>query len=399
MKKISLIVATLFLFAHASAQAQGLKKEQIGDTALYNFFQDLKPDYSLVKSQGSGVRVAKSKSNRAERPDHVNNQATNFFPPIFNQSGGSCGSCANVAYMLCYEINTLNNRDAKHNEDYQFPSHFTWLTCSNICPEQTMAEKNGIPSVSVYGGRTYSKYFGLQDTEEKDVGWMQGYDKWYSAMFNRSRAMGKFPYPLDTEEGFELAKDWLWNHCGDEDFQTGGVFVIGVAAGPEYTTFPDTPANREAGVVGINYVTTWGPKYNHALTVCGYDDRVEFDLDGNGVVGEQDKGETGAWIIANSWGQGWASNGIIYCPYEYTYCVGLSGDPWDAAFYHPRKNYRPLRTIKVTMDFSHRPEMLLGAGIAQDTTATKPEESTGFAHFNYTGSTKSGSNEIPMLGR
>ena len=402
MKKISLIVAiaaTLFIFAHASAQAQGLKKEQIGDTALYNFFQNLKPDYSLVKSQGSRVKGAKSKSNRAERPDHVNNQATNYFPPIFNQSGGSCGSCANVAYMLCYEINSLNNRDAKHNEDYQFPSHFTWLTCSNICPEQTMAEKNGIPSVTVYGGRTYSKYFGLQDTDEKDVGWMQGYDKWYSAMFNRSRAMGKFPYPLDTEEGFELAKDWLWNHCGDEDFPTGGVFVIGVAAGPEYTKFPNTPANQEAGVVGINYVTTWGPQYNHALTVCGYDDRVEFDLDGNGVIGEKDKGETGAWIIANSWGQGWASQGMIYCPYEYTYCVGLSGDPWDAAFYHPRKNYRPLRTIKVTMDFSHRPEILLGAGIAQDTTATKPEQSTGFAHFNYTGSTKSGSNEIPMLGR
>ena len=399
MRNFGFVTAALLCMGAVCPTGQSQAQEMpVEDRALYEFFQKIPRDYSLKRS-GSDRMSARSKSAKGVRPDHVNNQATNYFPPIFNQSGGSCGSCANVAYMLCYEINSFYNRDAKHNEDYQFPSHFTWLTCSNICPEQTMAEKNGIPSVTVYGGRTYSRYFGLQDTEEKDVGWMQGYDKWYSAMFNRSRAMGKFPYPLDTEEGFEMAKDWLWNHCGDEDFQSGGVFVIGVAAGPEYTTFPNTPANREAGVVGINYVTTWGPKYNHALTVCGYDDRVEFDLDGNGVIGEKDKGETGAWIIANSWGQGWASNGIIYCPYEYTYCVGLSGDPWDAAFYHPRKNYRPLRTIKVTMDFSHRPEILLGAGIAQDTTATKPEESTGFAHFNYTGSTKSGSNEIPMLGR
>ena len=399
MKKKVLFSVSCFLFSVfyvGVAQAQDMP---IADQELYNFFQNIKPDYTMKSRTLAKRKAAKSKSLRDQRPNHVNNQATNFFPPIFNQSGGSCGSCANVAYMLCYEINSFYNRDAKHNEDYQFPSHFTWLTCSNSCPEQTMAEKNGIPSVTVYGGRTYSKYFGLQDTEEKDVGWMQGYDKWYSAMFNRSRSMGKFPYALDTEEGFELAKDWLWNHNGDEEFQSGGVFVIGVAAGPEYTKFPDTPINREAGVVGINYVTTWGPQYNHALTVCGYDDRVEFDLDGNGVIGEQDKGETGAWIIANSWGQGWASNGMIYCPYKYTYCVGLSGSTWDPAFYHPRKNYRPLRTIKVTMNFSHRPEILLGAGIAKDTTATKPEETTAFAHFNYTGSAKQGSTEIPMLGR
>ena len=393
-------IAATILITVPQAKAQDMPIE---DKALFDFFQSIKPDYTMrsqtLRQRRQAEGMAKSKSLRSERPDHVNNQATNFFPPIFNQSGGSCGSCANVAYMLCYENNSLKNQDGKHNTDYQFPSHFTWLTCSNTCPEQTMAERNGIPSVTTYGGQTYSKYFGLQDTEEKDVGWMQGYDKWYSAMFNRARTMGKFPYALDTEEGYELAKDWLWNHNGDTDFQSGGVFVIGVAAGPEYTKFADTPINQECGVVGLCYVTTWGPKYNHALTVCGYDDRVEFDLDSNGVIGEKDKGETGAWIIANSWGQGWASNGIIYCPYKYTYCVGLSGATWDPAFYHARKNYRPLRTIKLLMDYSHRPEILLGAGIAQDTTATKPEESTAFAHFNYTGSAKEGSTEIPMLGR
>ena len=398
MKHRCTIIAALLcigaIFGLSSIQAQ--EKEEtfpVEDQELLDFFRNIKPDYTMrsrtLQARKSGS--AKSKSTRDQRPDHVNNQATNFFPPIFNQSGGSCGSCANVAYMLCYEINSLKNQDGKHNADYMFPSHFTWLTCSNTCPEQTMAERNGIPSVTTYGGRTYSDYFGLQDTEEKDAGWMQGYDKWYSAMFNRARTMGKFPYSLDTEEGYELAKDWLWNHNGDEDFQSGGVFVIGVAAGPEYTTFPNTPTNQECGVVGKCYVTTWGPKYNHALTVCGYDDRVEFDLDGNGVIGEEDKGEKGAWIIANSWGQGWASEGIIYCPYEYTYCVGLSGATWDPAFYHARKNYRPLRTIKLTMDFSHRPEILLGAGIAQETAT--------FAHFNYTGSAKEGSSEIPMLGR
>lgn len=397
MKRLHKFLASFLaasILTTGGAVAQNFKVE---DRELYDFFQNIPVDYSVGSKRNVGS--AKSGSLRSLRPDHVNNQATNFFPPIFNQSGGSCGSSANVAYMLCYEINSLRNQDGKHNPDYQFPSHFTWLTCSNSCPESTMAINNGIPSVTDYGGQTYSRYFGLQDTEEKDVGWMQGYDKWFRAMNNRARSMGKFQYGLDTPEGIELAKDWLWNHCGDEDFQSGGVFVIGVAAGPEFTLFPNTAANQEAGVMGHHYVTTWGPQYNHALTVVGYDDRVEFDLDSNGVIGEKEKGETGAWIIANSWGTGWCDQGTIYCPYAYTYCVGLSGSAWDPAFYHPRKNYRPLRTIKLLMDYSRRPELCLGAGIALDTAATAPEISTTFSHFNYTGSAKQGSSDIPMLGR
>lgn len=389
---LAVAIAPLFFAEGTTAQ-----NFPVADRQLYDFFENLPVDRSLIFKNTAGM--AKSGGQSRQRPDHVNNQATNHFPPIFNQSGGSCGSSANVAYMLCYEINSLHNRDGKHNADYQFPSHFSWLACNSALPEETITRSNGIPSVTTYGGTTYSRFFGLQDTEEKDWGWMQGYDKWYSAMFNRSKSMGKFPYGMDTPEGIELAKNWLWNHCGDEDFQTGGIFVIGVAAGPEFTEFPDTPANQEAGVIGHHYVTTWGPQYNHAMTVVGYDDRVEFDLDGNGISGEKDKGETGAWIIANSWGTGWCDAGTIYCPYAYTYCVGLSGSAWDPAVYHPRKNYRPLRTIKLLMDHSRRYEIGLCGGVSQDTSSQEPEFTTKFSHFSYSGSVKTGTADVPMLGR
>ena len=369
----------------------------VEDQQLYDFFKNIPVDYSLIIKKANGS--SRSNALKSQRPDHVNNQATIYFPPLFNQSGGSCGSSANVAYMLCYEINSLHNRDGKHDANYQFPSHFSWLACTSTLPEATITTSNGIPSVALYGGTTYSRTFGLQDTAEKDWGWMQGYNKWYSAMFNRAQSMGKFPNGMDTPEGIEFAKNWLWNHNGDEDFQTGGVFVIGVAAGPEFTEFPNTIANQEAGVIGHHYVTTWGPTFNHAMTVVGYDDRVEFDLDGNGVVGEKDKGEVGAWIIANSWGDGWCDAGTIYCPYAYTFCVGKSGDAWDPSVYHPRKNYRPLRTIKLLIDHSRRYELGMCGGIAQDTSATQPEYTTTFSHFYYSGATKTGDADVPMLGR
>lgn len=37
------------------------------------------------------------------------------------------------------------------------------------------------------------------------------------------------------------------------------------------------------------YVADWGSSVDHALSIVGYDDRIEFDLDGNGVKGEKDK--------------------------------------------------------------------------------------------------------------
>lgn len=397
MKRFHKLLSIAFALTLGAGNHVVAQNFPVEDRQLYDFFKSIPVDYSLAPKKASGS--AKSPSAKGQRPDHVNNQATNYFPPIFNQVGGSCGSSSNVAYMLCYEINSLHNTDGKHDPNYQFPTHFSWLACTDVLPESSITINNGVPSVATYGGTTYSRYFGMQDASEKDWGWMQGYDKWYSAMFNRAQGMGKFPYSMSTPEGIESAKNWLWNHNGDDDFQTGGVFVIGVAAGPAYTSFPNTAANQEAGVVGHHYVTSWGPTFNHALTVVGYDDRVEFDLDGNGVVGEKDKGEVGAWIIVNSWGDGWCDQGMIYCPYAYTYCVGTSGSAWDPAVYYPRKNYRPLRTIKVLMDYSRRYEICLCGGVAQDTTATKPEYTTAFTSFNYSGATKTGTADVPMLGR
>ncbi len=43
----------------------------------------------------------------------------------------------------------------------------------------------------------------------------------------------------------------------------------------------------------------------HAVVVCGYED----DMTANG--------ETGYFIIRNSWGSDWGSNGYFYMPYKF----------------------------------------------------------------------------------
>lgn len=342
-----------------------------------------------------------------QRPDHVNNADLRFFPPVFNQDGGSCGSASRIGYMFTYEINAYRGTDASLPENI-YPTHFTWLLTNSHSGKEGMARANGVPNSVVYGGNTYSRLFGNQDCADPDFGWMQGYDKWYSAMFNRIERNSFSPYGLDTEKGREYLKNWLWNHQGDNQYLAGGICGIGVASACKQAEIGDDPdgTNRAAGVVGQKYVTRWGDGVDHALTIVGYDDRIVFDLDSNKVYGERDKDERGAWIVVNSWGNRWANQGFIYCPYKYSFPVRQhEGGAWKPEFYHVRKNYRPLRTLKLNMDYDHRSELKLMVGISSDPSATKPEATIELEHFKFAGDGRTRRDPItpdaatPMLGK
>lgn len=357
------------------------------------------PDYAPPTRTDRSLMVRKTDGEK-QRPVRVNNAANKHFPTIFNQDGGSCGSASRISYMFTYEINALRNADASEPENI-YPSHFTWLLTNSNSSKDGMAIANGIPNIEVYGGRTYSALFGNQDCSDNDFGWMQGYDKWYSAMFNRLGSTANFPVSVQSEEGREAVKNWLWNHNGDDDFAAGGICGIGVASAGTWLRTPNTAKNREIGVNGKYYVGSWGSQVDHALTIVGYDDEIEFDLDGNGVAGEVEKDEVGAWIVANSWGASWCNSGFIYCPYKNAVTRANSNDYYMPEVYHIRKNYRPLRTVKIEMEYSKRSELLLSAGISSDINATVPEKTIQFEHFKYAGDGDGDNVDalMPMLGR
>lgn len=343
-----------------------------------------------------------------KRPDHVNNAETPYFPPVFNQHGGSCGSASRIGYMFTYEIDAYRKADARKTENI-YPTHFTWLLTNSNSGKEGMAMANGVPNAQVYGGTTYSQVFGNQDCSSAEFGWMQGYDQWYAAMFNRISHNSFSPYGLDTEEGRELVKNWLWNHNGDKDFGAGGICGIGVASACKQGTIADDPQgiNKKAGVTGMKYVTRWGDGVDHALTIVGYDDRIVFDLDSNKVYGEKDKDECGAWIIVNSWGDGWANKGFIYCPYKYSFPVRQrEGGAWKPEFYHVRKDYRPKRTLKLRMEYSRRSEIKLSVGVATRADAREPERMVELEHFKFAGDGRTNKKATfgmdaptPMLGK
>lgn len=382
----------LLLAALAAASALPSSAQENVDYKKYpDFSTRVKADRSLLSPMTTSATT---------RPDHLNNADSIYFPPIINQAGGSCGSASRIAYMFTYEINRLRGLDGSLDEN-RYPTHFTWLLTNSNSGKDGMAIANGIPNIVTYGGPLFSYLFGNQDTADPDFGWMQGYDKWYSAMFNRLERTANFPLSVQTEAGREAVKNWLWNHNGNPDYPGGGICGIGVASGGKWLRIPKTEANESAGVTGQYYVGQWGATVDHALTIVGYDDRIEFDLDGNGVAGEKDKDEVGAWIIANSWGEYWCNNGFIYCPYKHAVTTTTTGGYYSPEIYYIRRNYRPLRTIKIKMDYSKRSELKLSAGISADLSATAPTKTTEFEHFKYAGDGDGNGvdAETPMLGR
>ncbi len=54
-------------------------------------------------------------------------------------------------------------------------------------------------------------------------------------------------------------------------------------------------------------------KGSHAMSIVGYDDNIGVDLNHNGKL---EKGEMGAFKVANSWGAGWKNKGFVWMAYD-----------------------------------------------------------------------------------
>ena len=100
MKNRIFLGTVLGLFLTTALQAQDISWDK-----------DKYPDYSPTPTvnktevQSFVKRIRRQNEQGKKRPDHWNNALSNAFPPVMNQSAGSCGSASRIYYMFAHEIN------------------------------------------------------------------------------------------------------------------------------------------------------------------------------------------------------------------------------------------------------------------------------------------------------
>ncbi|MBR4065944.1 MAG: hypothetical protein IKJ97_04250, partial [Bacteroidaceae bacterium] len=196
MKRIKTLIALALALPMAILAQTDVNREKYPD-----YSDKTNPDWSMLK-RADAQKSASRTATAARRPAYVNNAELKFFPPVFNQDGGSCGSASRICYMFTYELNAYRNLSGKISSNY-YPSHFVWLHTNTSSGKNEFVTSIGVPSAATYGGQTYSSLFGYQDCADNDFGWMQGYDKWFEAMHNRMLEPSNFPVHVGTEEGRE----------------------------------------------------------------------------------------------------------------------------------------------------------------------------------------------------
>lgn len=323
-------------------------------------------------------------------PSRVDNSERPQFPPIYRQKWGACGQFAAVASVFTYEMNVLDGKIAD-TDATRFPAHFSWNMVNrseNYGSEAyhgwEVAKRIGIPTAKSYGGVRLEK-IGL---------WPDGYDIWRNAMHHR--VAGYRYTPAVTVEQIDEARGWLYdrNQPNAQGNALGGVFQIdgrmGKGEDRDKVTVQVADGAYEAGQ---GLWTGWSVTgYGHGMACVGYDDRVGYDVNGDGrITNDIDINgdgkvtladwERGAWIVVNSWGQKWSDQGKIYLLYS-----AMTDETWRRGMYMGRvevaRNAPPRVTARLKIACDNRNEMRMTLGIAANPEAKAPEHTYAPQAFN-----------------
>jgi hypothetical protein len=316
-------------------------------------------------------------------PAAVDNRTQIYFPPMFQQTGLSCGQVASVAYGFTYEICRLRNLDAS-NPDNNFPTHFPWNWENGGDGYLGVSYYHTLELLRLVGCPTTTEYGGAYSTGGGSR-WLDGYDSYYAAMHNR--IIGASQIKCDTEEGILTLKHWIDNHLEDSD--VGGIgFFYSQYHYPSNTLPAGTPHEGE------RVIPSWGASPSHAMAIIGYDDNIcwdyngdgqytnNIDLNGDGIIDVRDW-EKGAFLMVNNYSNPY----YAWMMYKSLADPTAQGGIWNNAVHvcHAKESHNVLLTYKVDMYYTKRGRIKILAGMSTDMDATSPDYYMEFPIINYQG--------------
>ncbi len=278
------VLLTAFLAGLVPCEAEGLRESsaelEIASASV------------AMASETPSVAEARRLPETAEPlPSSVDNSLRKWFPPVIDQTGGSCAQASYIGYMFTYEINRLLDRDGFLPEN-RFSYLYTWNFVNDGIDQGSwglngiqLALTNGIMPDYLFPAQSYVEAFK----------WASGYDKYLEAIHYKARRIS--PIEVTSQEGVDKVRECLAEgHIVTFSGHSGG-WTISSYSGHSETAYTDI----------ITTLPTYG---SHAMTIVGYDDTVEFSApDGTS--------SKGAFIMCNTWGESWADRGKVYYPYYF----------------------------------------------------------------------------------
>ncbi|MCT4615764.1 MAG: hypothetical protein N4A49_12940 [Marinifilaceae bacterium] len=355
MKKILLTMACLGCLVLAKAQTvyekypTGAKAQSDQEQRMYN------------KHIKNAVFSNSLKRSRVDEVHFIDNSKLKYFRPIFRQHGGSCAQAAGIGYIYTYEVNCMLDRDSKDMKN-RFSYMFSWNYLNNGKGDGSN-EYEGWNIIRDNGAIVESDW----DTDSY-TRWPNGYDIYENA----------FKYSVEEyttirndrqnyKETITKLKQYLIDHGNGSKY--GGVLTI---SGYAHSLYSD-----DANYTGPSY-TNYDciiPKFSddgaHCMTLVGFDDKVEWDLDKDGEIADD---ERGAFIIVNSWGDSFGDNGRFYYPYKMLSKSSSNGGPFSEFLMVKPKIIEPKLYYKVKMAYSSRNDLSFELGVSVKPGATEPEK-------------------------
>lgn len=304
----------------------------------------------------------------------VDNSKTEFFPPIFDQQGNSCSQASGIRYIFSYHMNALRGTSAANTANV-YSYHYTWNMLNNGTDMGSwyfdgfdLAKDNGVPSLDDFPDESFA-------TNERT--WMTGYDSYFRAMHNRIESYYKIQ--ADAADGLSKIKRVLIDQ--GTGAATGG--LLNFSGKTSNWQVVDYYGSSSTGYKKI--VKLFGDGGDHAMTIAGFDDTVEFDINGDGVIQSDEKG---ALIMVNSWSSAWGDNGRAYMPYKLLtlgYWSGGIGNGDKYVYGIKVTDHKPLATAKVTIKYTSRNDLWFILGVASDASAQTQQKAKTLKVFRKQG--------------
>lgn len=252
-----------------------------------------------------------------------------YFPPILLQKQGSCCSFAGVSYQFTYEMARLNQWNLKSMVDnptllneHIFSPAFIFNMLNHYDEEENYHHGTNIWDVynllMTYGAVKEAKFPSFYNTgrpKPNDIDlvadvWCQDSDALLEALQYR---ISNYEICSFAEESEKTPIDNGPNSQALQDIkarlQNKQLVSIAVSMTCGYLDIPET--NEKAIVSCYQHVDK--KSGGHQITIVGYDDTVEVDINNDGNI---DPNERGAFKIANSWGTDYGNDGFIWVMYD-----------------------------------------------------------------------------------